>query len=93
MAKRTSAKSARAKSTIVEGPRSLRPGRHGFDPAADLVLEAITAQGWSVSELAARSGVGREAISYWLHGHRSLRADYLLAIMEVLGWSITPRRA
>lgn len=67
---------------------SMVPGRRGFDAAADLVLDRMERAGWSVSELAERSGVTRETLSYWLNAKRPLRADYLLAVLRVLGLSI-----
>ncbi len=72
---------------------SMVPGRRGFDAAADLVLERMERAGWGVSELAERSGVTRETLSYWLNAKRPLRVDYLLAVLRVLGLEIAATRS
>jgi transcriptional regulator with XRE-family HTH domain len=64
------------------------PGTRGFDAAADLVLDTLEAKGMSVRQLAAESGVKREALAYWVGGKRPLRADYLLATFTTLGLEI-----
>jgi DNA-binding phage protein len=74
------------------GVTSMVPGTRGFDAAADLVHREMEAAGMSVSELAERSGVLRESLSYWLNGRRPLRADYLLAILAALNLEIVTRR-
>lgn len=74
-----------------KGVASMVPGARGFDAAADLVAAEIDRRGFTVSELAERSGVARVGLSNWLNGRRPLRADYLMAILGALGLGIAPR--
>lgn len=71
-----------------KGVASMVPGTKGFDVAADAVLAELDRTGLTITELAERSGVSRETISYWVHGRRPLRADYLIAIVRVLKLTI-----
>lgn len=76
-----------------KGVPSMIPGSRGFDQGADCVWDRLEQLGWTVSDLAAKSGVPRVGLSNWLNGRRPLRCDYFLAVCRALNLVLAAGRA
>ena len=59
-----------------------------FNPChpGEIIRESVEASGWTVTETAARMGVGRHALSRLLNGRCGVSPPMALAL-EKIGWS------
>lgn len=71
-------------------PRAMPRRYQPHNPLVRFVEQQRQLQGWSVREVARRAGVGHRSLYYWRLNKQEPAAGSLEAVMNVLGYTLTP---